>query len=306
MSDNDTSYISVSYAAPEEIPLPPPPPPAPVKKQYLQLLSPQDKTVTYEESAVISGTILKLQDVSKITLNDANVVFAQDGTFEVSQPLLMGKNSFVIKAYDSNDVELSSQEVRVLRLLKFKDVSDGYWAKEPIEYLATLGVIGGYPDGTFKPDKTITRAELTTLLVKASNSGTPESIDTQFSDVTHKHWASFYIKTASDSGMVNGYPDKTFKPAQSLNRAEGVTLLTRFAGLKLPETLLEQPYTDVPGRHWAAPSIAAARTAGMLSYIGDKPFEPTKPLTRAEAAEILSKTPFAIQKTNNIKDFDNY
>ncbi len=303
LSDNDTSYLSVSYSPPVEVPLPPPPP---VKKDYLQVISPQDRSITYEESAVVTGKILDLQDVSRLTINDANVSFSQDGTFEAAYPLLIGKNAFVLKVYDINDLELASQEVRILRLMQFKDVPDGYWAKDQVELLATLGVIGGYPDGTFKPDKTITRAELTTLLVKTNLTTTPESIDTMFSDVTHKHWASFYVKTASETGIVLGYPDKTFRPAQPLNRAEGVMLLTRFAGLKLPETLLEQPYPDVPGRHWAALSISAARSAGMLQFLGDKPFEPKRVLTRSEAADVLSKTPFAIQKINNLKDFDSY
>lgn len=308
ISENDASYLSLSYAAPFEVPAPPPPPPPPPPKgkDYLKISSPADKLITYDTGTVISGKILKVQEVSKLTIDGANVDFSKDGSFEATYPLLVGKNSFEIKALDTTDQVLDTVKVRILRLTKFSDVPDNYWAREPIELLATLGIIGGYPDGSFKPDKTINRAELTALLVRAKKPGVAKPVDTQFSDVTKKHWASFFIKNAAETGLVTGYPDKTFKPAKSLNRAEGVTLLSRFADLKLPETLIEGPFTDVPGRHWAAKSVTAARSAGMLTYLTDKPFEPNKELPRAEAAEILSKTPFGTQNINDLKDFDTY
>jgi len=194
----------------------------------------------------------------------------------------------------------------LLRLTQFKDVPEGYWAKEPIELLATIGMVGGYPNGTFQPDRIINRAELTALLVGAKHPGTPEAADTSFSDVPRTHWASYFIKLGADSGLVTGYKNGTFQPAKSLNRAEGVTILSKFAELKLPVELTEGPFPDVPGRHWAAKAVTAARSAGMLVFLTDKPFEPNKELTRAVVAEILSKTAFGIQKINNLKDFDTY
>lgn len=301
LSDNDTSYLSLSYAAPLEVAAPAA---APVNKDYLQLKSPNDKITTYDEAVNIKGSVFNLDQISSVTINGQPVDFLS-GSFEATYPLALGKNKFVIKVL-KNSQELASGVIRVLRLVSFKDVSEKYWAKEPIETLATMGIIGGYPDGTFRPDKSINRAELTTLLVKAKPSGTPEAVDTKFSDVKKKHWASYYINVGVDESMVTGYPDDTFKPSKSLNRAEGVTILSRFAGLQIPDTILEGPYTDVPGRHWAAKSITAARSAGMLIFLTDKPFQPNKDLSRAEAAEILSRTPFASGKINGLKDFESY
>jgi hypothetical protein len=309
VTENDTSYLSLSYSAPVEFAAPPPPPPpapAPKEKGYLKIIPSQDKLITYDEGTSIKGKVLNVKEATKLTVNGNEVAFAQDGSFDSTWPLAIGKNTFEVKVFGANDQLLESTKVRLLRLTQFKDVQEGYWAKEPIELLATLGIIGGYQNGTFQPDRLINRAELTALLVRAKNPGTPEAVDTSFSDVPRKHWASYFIKLGADSGLVTGYKNGTFQPAKSLNRAEGVTILSRFAELKLPEELTEGPFPDVPGRHWAAKAVTAARSAGMLVFLTDKPFEPNKELTRAEAADILSKTAFAVQKINNLKDFDTY
>jgi hypothetical protein len=300
LSENETSYISLSYASPAFIP---PPPKKVILREYLTNVTPKDKFITHDEAVVIKGELTDVGAVTSLLINDQIIPYATNGTFEATYPLVLGKNSFLIKVLQ-NDKVLATTEVRVLRLASFKDVPEGYWAKEAIEYLATIGIIGGYPDGTFRPDKIINRAELTTLLVKAKGFTSAESTDTIFSDVRKKHWASFYIQNGVDLGLVTGYPDKTFRPAKSLNRAEGVTILSRFAELKEPETLIEGPFPDVPGRHWAAKSITAARNAGMLTFLIEKPFEPAKEMPRSEAAEVLSKAQFASTKINSLKNFD--
>jgi hypothetical protein len=250
--------------------------------------------------------VLNVQNVGKLTIEGAKVDFAQDGSFKATYPLFVGKNVFEIKALDSNDQLLESTKIRVLRVTKFSDIPDNFRAKESIETLAALGFLGGYPDGTFKPDRTINRAELVTVLVRAQNPGTPQAVDTEFNDVPKNHWASYYIKTGVDRGLAKGYPDKTFQPVKAVSRAEGVAIFTRFADLKMPETLITGPYTDVPGRHWAAKAITAARSAGMLPFVTEETFMPSKGLTRSEAAEILAKTPFAAKKITDLKDFDTY
>jgi len=302
VSENETSFLSLSYASPIELQAPAP---APEEMKYVQIFSPKDKMITYDEATVITGKIIKPEGVNKLTINGKDVAISEEGTFEAVYPLAAGKNPFNVAVLDKDGKILETNKIRLLKLIAFKDVPAGDW-KDSIEFLATLGIIGGYPDKTFRPDKTINRAELTTLLARAKVPTTPEATDTIFTDVTRKHWASFYIKNGVDIGLVTGYPDKTFRPAKSLTRAEGVTILSRFAGLKEPETILEGPFPDVPGRHWAAKSITAARSAGMLMYLIDKPFEPEKEMTRAEAAEVLSKTPYASAKISEVKDFDTY
>jgi hypothetical protein len=308
--ENDTSYLSLSYAAPIEIaapaPAPVPQPTTTEMKEYMKITPAIDKIITRDDKISIKGQLQYINEIGTLTINGASVPFDAQGTFEATYPLLLGKNKFEVTVIGSDGKVIASSKIRILRLTAFKDVKDTFWAKDAIETLATLGIVGGYPDNTFKPDKVINRAELTTLLVKSKNIGTPEASVSGFTDVPKKHWASFYIKNGVEMALVTGYPDKTFKPMKGLNRAEGVTIFSRFAELTIPETLEVGPFPDVPGRHWAAKSIMAARSAGLLMYLMDKPFGPTKEMSRAEAAEILSKTQYALTKITDLKDFDTY
>ena len=102
-------------------------------------------------------------------------------------------------------------------LPKLTDIN-GHWAQKTIEELVATGAISGYPDGTFKPDQTITRAEFATILVKAweldSDSGKV------FAD-TSKHWAKDSIAIAAAHGIVQGYSDSTFGPNDNITRTDG-------------------------------------------------------------------------------------
>lgn len=258
LTENDTYYLSLSYASQFETPKPE----APVqegRKTYLTVLSPNDKTTTYDEAVTINGILDHISEITSLNVNGSDISFSPTGTFEATYPLSLGKNAFKIVAMHGTTV-LASSEVRLLRLVSFKDVPERFWTKRSIKSLATLGIIGGYPDNTFRPNKSISRAELTTLLIKTRGVTTVEGEETGFADVKSAHWASFYIKSGVDLKLIQGYPDKTFRPSKALNRAEGVTIITRFAGLPEPDVILEGPFPDVPGRHWAAKSITAARS----------------------------------------------
>jgi len=112
------------------------------------------------------------------------------------------------------------------------------------------------------------------------------------------------VKEGVEKKLVLGYPDGTFRPSNNINKAEGVVLMARFGELEEPDKVLEAPFPDLPGRHWAAPLVTAAKQAGFLKYLEGRDFEPKAPLTRAEAVEILSKTKFAKGKISDLMDFE--
>ncbi|MFC1540680.1 S-layer homology domain-containing protein [Candidatus Margulisiibacteriota bacterium] len=186
-------------------------------------------------------------------------------------------------------LEVVLMEVCEVELKSFKDVPPGYWAKLPIEQLATLGIISGYPDGTFRPDGSITRAELVTLLMRTKSPVTGSGPPVGFNDVAASHWAAKYIAAAARDNVVGGYPDGTFRPGNAVTRAEVMAIIVRFA--KLPgSTVAEVPFADVPGRYWAIKDISLAKEAGYLDYIRGANFSPKSQATRAEVAYILAKT----------------
>lgn len=185
-------------------------------------------------------------------------------------------------------------------LRTFIDVPAGYWAKDSIEYLATLGVIGGYPDGTFRPDTPLSRAEISAILVRARGiEPEPATVD-PYPDLPSNNWAARYVKSAADLKLVSGYPDGKFDPGKSVTRAEGVVIISRFAEVSGPTTLVNGPFPDVPASHWAAAPVWAAVNSGMLDYLSGKNFEPGKDLTRAEVAEVLSKTPWGKEQIRRL------
>ncbi|OGB87432.1 hypothetical protein A3H38_04780 [candidate division WOR-1 bacterium RIFCSPLOWO2_02_FULL_46_20] len=176
-------------------------------------------------------------------------------------------------------------------LKSFKDLSEDYWAKKPIEYLATLGIMGGYPDQTFRPNKLVTRGELAALLVKAKGFDVGEVEVLEFSDVNVKEWIAPYVTLAIENKYMQGFSDKSFKPQKNITHAEAAGIFARFAGLYVKSQVTNDVYKDVPRSHWAAPEIAACKLAGFYEYVEGDELNQKEFLTRAEVAEILSKTP---------------
>lgn len=118
---------------------------------------------------------------------------------------------------------------------KFSDVADTAASANAINALASLGVISGYDDGTFKPDNNITRAEVATMVVAALNrSADAEGSKgtTKFADVNTdaKAWASGYVNIGVAEGYISGYEDGTFKPDNNVTYAEMVSMLVRMVG----------------------------------------------------------------------------
>lgn len=106
----------------------------------------------------------------------------------------------------------------------YSDVAYGKWYNNPISTMSALGIITGYPDGTFKPNKPITRAEFAAIAARFDETQSGKSAI--FSDVIG-HWAAKEIGIAYYNDWIKGYPDGTFKPDQNITRAEAMTLINR-------------------------------------------------------------------------------
>jgi hypothetical protein len=265
-------------------------------------------TVTAVSSTFEVKEVYELENLKTVYLNSIKI--EQKGTIETSAPLSLGRNVFRIDGYSSAEVLAgkttpevfaASAEVKVLRFQPFADTPMNFWAMEPIALNVTLGLVKGYPDNTFKPEKGISRAELVTLLVRSlglsEEAFTPSVTSETFKDIKPNHWAAKFIHYGSNLKYVTGYPDGTFKPDKVLSRAEGITIMARYAGLT-EEATLTPPFPDLKPEFWANKFIAPAKAIGMLKYLEGKEFKPSEPFTRAEACEVLYHIP-AIQKKVN-------
>ena len=122
---------------------------------------------------------------------------------------------------------LLTDEVRdeaLCRSNDFSDVTAGDWFNTAVSTVAKLGILKGYPDGTFRPAQGITRAEFAAIAARFDETVARGGV--RFSD-TAGHWAEEEIARAADRGWVRGYPDGTFRPDNGITRAEAVTLINR-------------------------------------------------------------------------------
>ncbi len=145
-------------------------------------------------------------------------------------------------------------------LNKFSDVGNSEWYSKAIAFAIEQNVVTGYKDGTFMPDKDITRAELAVIIAKLeTNSTTP--IKSTFNDID-SHWAKESIEKLYQNGIVSGYPDGTFKPNQSTIRSEFVKMVNNL--INRPLTYYENvTFPDLPKSHWAYDDMMNAANGGI-------------------------------------------
>ena len=130
---------------------------------------------------------------------------------------------------------LLTDDVRDENLTKtnrYSDVAATSWYNTAVSTLSSMGIITGYPDGTFRPNAAITRAEFAAIAARFDNDG--DKTAAKFSDIA-THWAKDEISIAYNNGWITGYPDGTFGPQRSITRAETMTLVNRVLN-RQPET----------------------------------------------------------------------
>ena len=145
--------------------------------------------------------------------------------------------------------------------------------------------IAGYPDGTFGPSRQVTRAEAVRMFVKLVNNGAelPKNPTTKFKDANNK-WYSDEINFAVSKGFIKGYSDGTFKPNQTITRAEFAQMISVFVKDGYPGS---SDFKDVKG-HWASDAINELYGNKNIKGYSDGTFKPDQKLTRAEAVTILN------------------
>jgi hypothetical protein len=156
----------------------------------------------------------------------------------------------------------------------FYDTDDSKTAyQDAIDFLSDEGIISGYPDGSFKPDKTLNRAELLKIIVEGSfllDNRSPSilasySDDTCFHDVPTNQWYTKYVCFAKTSGWVEGYNDGTFRPAQTVSFVEGLKITLQ--GLDIPYSENTQVWyedlVDVAATHNFIPHQIEAFNDGL-------------------------------------------
>lgn len=195
-------------------------------------------------------------------------------------------NSAVPFKYDTYRLTLHQQPL----IAGFRDIS-GHWARSEIARLSQKGIVNGFQDATFQPDRAVTRAEFATMLIQSMRASGKRvgtySGKASFADLPKRHWAYNNLGLAYELGIVRGYTNRMMKPDQPITRAEMAVMVARANNI-LTNSISTSRYRDVPTNHWAAPAIEALSARRWLNGYGTQ-FKPNGIATRAEVVVVLAK-----------------
>ena len=137
----------------------------------------------------------------------------------------------------------------------FSDVPSDAWYAKAVNTLSSLGMLGGYPDGTFRPDAPITRAEFAAIALAFAYD--PASASCSYTDVSTSAWYYTYVAQATTYGWIGGYPDGSFRPNNSITRAEVAVIVNNMLGRDADESYINRnadelvSFVDLSKNHWA-------------------------------------------------------
>lgn len=237
-------------------------------------------------------------DPKKIT---TGIVIESDGTVRhVPTKVIMISGKYFAKI---NSLTNSTYSV-VYHPLEFKDV-ETHWSKEAVNDMGSRMVISGIGDGLFEPDRDITRAEFSAIVVRALGLK-PGTGKNPFADVKSSDWYCGYIETAYQYGIISGYGDGNFGPMDKITREQAMTMIARtmkITGLKVEfaagdiENLLKGFKDSDKSAEYAKTSIATCIKTGIVAGRGENMVAPKDNITRAEVATIIRRL---LQKSNLI------
>jgi hypothetical protein len=174
--------------------------------------------------------------------------------------------------------------------VNFPDVPQDLWARPYIETLAARDIFTGLPDGTFRPNGPMTRAEFAVLLENAFEQR-PKLPALDYTDVSPQFWASPAIQESVQGGFLRGYPNNNFQPNQNISKVQVLVALANGLGLTSatasPEVLkIYQDAAEIP--NYAIDAVSAATQAGLVvNYPQPKVLNPNQNATRAEVAALV-------------------
>ena len=170
----------------------------------------------------------------------------------------------------------------------------GHWAGDTIQQWIDEGKISGYPDGSFKPDNNVTRAEFVTMVNKEFDF--TATTDISFTDVNSNDWFYQEVQKASNAGYIVGVSETQFDPSSNLTREQASVIVARILNLN-SDSESSDVFNDLNDvSSWATELVLASAKAGIIKGYEDNTFRPQNPITRAEAVVILDRA----VKTNDV------
>ena len=178
----------------------------------------------------------------------------------------------------------------------FPDVAENSEHYAAIEYLKAKGVVSGYPDGTFQPNRHINRAEVLKVLLLGTATDLTSNQAIVFPDVSEKDWFFTYVRKAYELKIIEGYPDGKFRPENNTNVAEALKIILLSFRAGLPPAMTVDPYPDVEKGVWYGPFAQYSKDKQIIMAEDDGYLHAEREVTRADFAEIVYRLMYIKEK----------
>lgn len=213
--------------------------------------------------------------------------------FFFTEHLNEGTYSYELTAINKYELESTKTEPSTITMPKttsdtandYSDVTETDWFLPALHQLQLASIISGYPDGTFRPQQNVTRAELAAMLGRVLQLDNTQR-ETVFPDVEASLYASGFIQSAFEKQLINGYPDGTFQPQRTVTREEVAVFLARAFPLEKQTTT---QFPDVDPNHYTYQSIQLVLGEEIAQGYPSGHFKPKQAVTRAELVTLLSR-----------------
>ena len=250
-----------------------------------------------------SGSYIN-SNITNITVTDKNSKTVsvskstdKDGKITLTLPNganLTGDNYYTIKATDSKGN--AKADVSIILKDKKKNTANGTTDKNGMLILPGSkhkAYIMGYPDGSFRPDGDMSRAEAAAIFARLIADKKNESVKgtPSFKDTPNNKWYSAFVGYLEKYNIISGYEDGTFRPDESITRAEFVTIAVRYYSLfnEVKSVSNTTKYNDLSNNYWAIKNISYATSEKWLNGYSDGSFSPDIVVTRAEVVTIINR-----------------
>jgi hypothetical protein len=236
------------------------------------------------------GWMIHEEDVNGDGLMDALLHFE---TEEIDVELLVDDEYAVLTGTTFGGTDFVGQDhVRIVP----PDLPNDSWALESIAACLEAGVVQGYPDGEYRPDRDVSRDQMAVFISRAMVAGdgaVPDGpAEPTFPDVPSDHWAYNYIEYAAANGVVAGYPNGYYRPRYNVSRAEMAVFVARAQGwVSLGDDMSTAPelFSDVPAGFWAGTAIEACVTHEVVHGYPDGRYRPKWHVTRDQMAVYVAR-----------------
>lgn len=271
-------------------------PPEPVKSIKTDVIAINEQeaaiTIKWEDHQHSSNTVVSylLKRNGDVIYQGAdrlvNDIVTEDGnyTYEV---LVKNTSGMLSTPLMSGEVRIRLSDPFAELISRYKDMNEGDWYLPYMKTLTEQKLIVGYEDQTLRPDRSISRAEVSMILSRQQG-WSNQVKNTVFPDVTKDHYASGAIAQAEKRGFIKGFPDGSFRPNEPILRADLAVLLNRIFTYSSGE--FQQTFIDVGRDEYYSEAINLLAGASIIQGYEDQSFKPKKPLTRAEFATMLTRT----------------